>query len=270
MIIGREGELERFEMIFKSKKSWVCCRIWQTKSWENASTNPFICAHQGKKKLVLFFDEFPWLASKKSEFLTQLDYYWNKYWSANPNIKLIVYGSAASWMIDNIIHHRGRFYNRLTSKTFLLANGFSYTDTQILEIYLAIGGIPYYLEMLDKRLSVPQNIDQLCFHSKAPLIDEFGLLYASLFTHAEYHEKIIRLLASKRKGMSKTEWLEKSNLSSDGETFAKRLIELEASGFIASFKPYGYKGKNTYFRICDEFTLFYFSWIEPQLLPYEA
>lgn len=120
-------------------------------------------------------------------------------------------------MIDNIIHHRGRFYNRLTSKilldpfdikdtkTFLLANEFSYTDAQILEIYLAIGGIPYYLEMLDKRLSVPQNIDPLCFHSKAPLIDEVGLLYASLFTHAEYHEEIIRLLASKRKGMSKTE-----------------------------------------------------------------
>lgn len=230
MIIGREVELERFEMIFKSKKAECVAvygrrRVGKTfliREFFSKKSCAFFYAlgiqhgkmHQQihsfvrikvKKKLVLFFDEFPWLASKKSGFLTQLDYYWNKYWSANPNVKLIVCESVASWMIDNIIHHRGRFYNRLTSKTFLLANGFSYTDTQILEIYLAIGGIPYYLEMLDKRLSVPQNIDQLCFHSKAPLIDEFGLLYASLFTHAEYHEKIIRLLASKRKGMSKTE-----------------------------------------------------------------
>ena len=334
MIIGRELELSRFEMIFKSKKAefvavygrrrvgktFLIREFFSKKScaffyalgiqhgsmhqqiysfirsieetfyspgitlkepgtWAGAFEllNKHIGSHQGKKKLVLFFDELPWLASKKSGFLAQLDYYWNKYWSANPNVKLIVCGSAASWMIDNIIHQRGGFYNRLTSKilldpfdikdtkTFLLANGFTYTDTQVLDVYLAIGGIPYYLEMLDKRLSVPQNIDQLCFHSKGQLIDEFKLLYASLFTHAEYHEEIIRLLASKRKGMSKTELLEKSKLSSDGGTFTKRLGELEASGFIVSFKPYGYKDRNTYFRICDEFTLFYLSWIEPNL-----
>ena len=31
------------------------------------------------KKIVLFFDELPWLASKRSDFLSALDYYWNFY-----------------------------------------------------------------------------------------------------------------------------------------------------------------------------------------------
>ena len=228
-------------------------------------------------KLVLFFDELPWLASQRSGFLAQLTYYWNKYWSTHSNIKLIVCGSAASWMIENIIHHRGGLYNRVTvkmllepfdlneTKQFLMAKKCKFTEVQIAELYMILGGVPYYLDFIDKKLSIPQNINHLCFHSKGQLLYEFQQLYTSLFAHAEYHEEIIRLLATKRKGMSKIELIEKSKLSSDGGTLTKRLRELEASGFIERFTPYGYKERNGYFRICDEFTLFYLTWIKPHL-----
>lgn len=31
------------------------------------------------KKIVLFFDELPWLATPKSRLLQTIDYYWNRY-----------------------------------------------------------------------------------------------------------------------------------------------------------------------------------------------
>jgi len=52
------------------------------------------------KKYLLFFDELPWLATRKSGFIQALDYFWNSHWSRMPNIKVILCGSAASWMFS--------------------------------------------------------------------------------------------------------------------------------------------------------------------------
>ncbi len=39
-----------------------------------------------QQKIILFFDELPWLASKRSGVLQALDYYWNTEWSTLPNV----------------------------------------------------------------------------------------------------------------------------------------------------------------------------------------
>ena len=57
------------------------------------------------KKIILFFDELPWMATRKSGVVSALEYFWNRHWSHNPKIKLIVCGSAASWIIKKIINH---------------------------------------------------------------------------------------------------------------------------------------------------------------------
>ena len=56
------------------------------------------------------------------------------------------------------------------------------------------------------------------------------------------------------------ELLENIGLRSGG-IFNKRMAEFEAAGFIQSFIPYGKKVKNHYYRIIDEYTLFYLTWI---------
>ena len=35
-----------------------------------------------KQKIILFFDELPWLAKPKSKLLQEIDYYWNRYFSS--------------------------------------------------------------------------------------------------------------------------------------------------------------------------------------------
>ena len=121
------------------------------------------------KKIVLFFDELPWMATKRSRLLQTLDYYWNRYWVDNKQLKLIICGSSASWIIKNIVNNKGGLHNRLTqqielspfnlngTKDFLRYRGIKLKDEQILQLYMAIGGIPHYLEQVKRGLSASQK-----------------------------------------------------------------------------------------------------------------
>ncbi|EKD94400.1 MAG: hypothetical protein ACD_26C00067G0002, partial [uncultured bacterium] len=133
---------------------------------------------------------------------------------------------------------------------------------QILELYMVVGGIPFYLKAINKNLSIPQNINLICFNKKGLLFGEFKNLYASLFNDSEIYEEIIRIIASKRRGVARTELVKNLKLSSAGGRLNKRLLELEQTGFIISFKPYGFAKKGICYRIIDEYSLFYLDWIE--------
>jgi len=224
----------------------------------------------GRRKVILFFDEFPWMATHKSGLLQALDYYWNRYWTRHSKIKLIICGSAATWIIDNILNNKGGLHNRVTlrmrlepftlyeTKCYLKQRGIHFSQQHILQLYLCIGGIPYYLRFINKKLSAIQNINQLCFHKKGILTDEFNNLFSSLFDQAEIHEQIIKLIASKRGGMDRVEI--ENTLSYKGGSLSKRLKELEEAGFISAFTPYG-KVRGVYYKVIDEYTLFYLTWI---------
>lgn len=226
-----------------------------------------------KEKIILFFDELPWLASKKSGFLQALDYIWNKEWSKMPNILLITCGSAASWMLDNLINAKGGLHNRITCRIllepfklfevgeFIKALGLKFTNRQIIETYMVFGGVPYYLSELDKRLSLAQNIDNICFNKNGLLADEFPKLFKSLFDSSELNLEITRIISRHHYGVSRDELIKKLGASSGGR-INHRLEELESTGFIRSFYSYE-KKKNIHYKMIDEYSLFYFKWIEP-------
>ncbi len=224
------------------------------------------------KKLVLFFDELPWLASRKSKFIQALDYYWNKYWSQMTNLKLIVCGSAAAWMIDHLINDKGGLHNRITGrillepftlkevKEFLKSRSINLKDEQIVDLYMVLGGVPYYLKFIERGESAAQIVSSLCFDINSPLRDEFPRLIKSLFDKGETHLQILRLIAKSYYGISRENLLKKLKMTSGG-AFNKYIEELEAAGFIKAMRPY-LKKKN-YYRAIDEYSLFYLNWIEP-------
>lgn len=227
------------------------------------------------KKIVIFFDEIPWFATAKSGFMQALDHYWNTRWSTLSNLKLVVCGSAASWMLNNLIHAKGGLHNRLTSilplKPFTLCETEEYLRHReiklnrhhILELYMVMGGIPLYLNGVQPGYSASQIINQLCFHRDGFLFNEFSHLFASLFDASEAHDELIRIISLSRQGLSREQILQKTKHSSSGGMFKTRLSELEEAGFIASFTPYGYLNKGTFFRVTDEYALFYLRWIAP-------
>jgi len=225
------------------------------------------------KKFVIFLDELPWLASRKSNLMQVIDHFWNSIWSKMPNVILIVCGSAASWMIDRLINAKGGLYNRLTkvihlqpyslkgTQEFLHHKGIDLKPMQILDIYMAFGGIPHYLKQIRKGKSAMQNINDVCFQEDGVLYTEFNRLFDSLFDHSDTHKSIIREIGSKREGISRDDLIEKTGIKSGGR-LNKRLEELESSSFIQSYVPLGKKRKDKFYRISDEYTYFYLKWIE--------
>ncbi len=228
-----------------------------------------------KQKIILFFDELPWLATKKSRLLENLDYYWNQYWSSNPSVKLIICGSSAAWIIQKIIRDKGGLHNRIThkmrldpftlleTKNFLHYMGIKLTHQQILMLYLVTGGVPYYMSHFEKGLSATQLIENLAFTEKGLLLEEFDQLFSSLFDKAEIYIQIIRTISAARYGIGQQELLEKLGKTEAGSSGLKKLMDLEETGFIMSFKPFRHKRQGIYYRTIDEYTLFYLQWIEP-------
>lgn len=225
-----------------------------------------------KKKKVIFMDEFPWLDTRKSGFLAAFDNFWNSYAVKNKNLVVVICGSAASYMIQKIINNKGGLHNRITQKIrllpftlketeqFLNYNNVKFTRYDILQLYMAMGGIPYYLGKISPGESVPQNIDRLCFTKDGALRTEFSTVFTSLFEVPRNHEHIIRILASVRKGLTRNEMLKKMNTQTGGG-ITKTLMELEESGFIEKYLPY--QGtKDSLYRLTDEYSLFYLKFIE--------
>lgn len=235
----------------------------------------YIISLENTEKKVIFFDEVPWLSGHKSGFLEALGYFWNS-WASRQNIILVICGSAASWMIRRIVHDKGGLHNRITKRIYL--QPFTLTETekflqsrnvffdrfQLLHLYMAMGGVPQYLKEVKSNLSATQNIDKICFSNGGLLRDEFSKLYGALFNDADRHIAIIRALSQKWKGMDREEILQKTKLDSGGST-TKLLEELEQSGFIMSYQPFGKKQRDKIYRLTDSYSLFYLQFIENNL-----
>lgn len=227
------------------------------------------------QNVVLFFDEFPWMATHKSGLLQALDHAWNHYWSDDKRIKLIICGSSASWIINKIINNKAGLHNRITRKIRLIPFNLKETDEflkkndvhlnhkQVTQLYMTTGGVPYYLQPVQKGFSAIQIIEQLAFQKNNLLFNEFDNLFSSLFDEADSYIELLRIIATKKSGISQKEVIDESEHLSRGGRAIKKLTELEEAGFIISFTPHMHKKRGIYYRLIDEYTLFYLDWIEP-------
>ncbi|MCL2046767.1 MAG: AAA family ATPase [Oscillospiraceae bacterium] len=224
---------------------------------------------------VLFIDEMPWLDTPKSNFLPALEHFWNSYASRRKDILLIVCGSAASWIIKNLMNSYGGLHNRLTEnivvepyylyecEAFYRSRGIAMTRHQMAEAYMILGGIPFYMDAMNKMYGLNQNIDMLLFENNAKLENEFNRLYNSLFRHADNHISIAKTLAKNNTGMTRKELSQASGVS-DGGGLTKVLEEMVACGLIGRSFDISKKRNGDYYKLVDFYTLFYFKYIETQ------
>jgi uncharacterized protein len=222
---------------------------------------------------ILFFDELPWLDEPNAGFISALEHFWNSWASARRDVILIVCGSAASWMINNLINNKGGLHNRITHRihlepftlneceAYLRQKGAAYSRYQIVQLYMVMGGIPFYLKAVDTGKSATQNINDLCFSRNGLLRKEFENLYASLFKNVEKYIKVIEALAQKSKGMERLELLKIAQLS-DGGSATKILKELEESSFITKYPAFGKNNRYVLYQLTDFYSLFYLKFIK--------
>lgn len=189
---------------YESPKDWAEAFSLLRKSVEQTSSS---------ERIILFFYELPWLAGPRSDFLEDLDHFWNRYMSEDNRIIVVVCGSAASWMIRKVVRNKGGLHGRLTAEIRLLPFDLKETEEYlnqrevylsrkaIVDIYMAIGGIPKYLNYIQKGQSAIQTVGKLCFDG--PLSDEFDELYAALFDRAIRHIAIVEVLAKQARWTDK-------------------------------------------------------------------
>ena len=225
------------------------------------------------KKKVVFLDELPWLAGKDPLFLRSFGHFWNSY-AETANVLVIICGSATSWIINKVVRDRGGLHNRITqrihvepftlaeTKIYLERRQINYTEYAVAETYMVTGGIPFYLNGLKPGLSVPQNIDQLCFAPRGLLRDEFQDLYPALFDNGQRHINVVRALAASPMGLTRLQLLNATGLPNGGG-ISTLLEELEFSGFIIGTRRYGKRKKGRVYRLVDQYSLFYLRFIEP-------
>jgi uncharacterized protein len=224
-------------------------------------------------KKIIFLDELPWFDNAQSLFIPALEHFWNSWASARRDILLIVCASAASWMIHKLINNQGGLYNRVTHRIklepftlneceeMLHQKAGVFDRYQVIQMYMAFGGVPFYLEQIESGLNATQNIDALCFSDKGLLRIEFDNLFASLFKKADKHITVVEALAKKAKGLSRDELIRQAKLPNGGGT-TKILKELEESGFIRKYRIFGQLNKNMLYQLSDFYTLFYLKFIK--------
>jgi hypothetical protein len=265
--------LERFrDNLMEALKTKVSVPV--PKDWFEAFKllKEYLQTLPSRQKHVLFFDELPWLATHKSNFLQAFGYFWNS-WAWQQNLVVVICGSAASWMIQKVVNDTGGLHNRITKRIFLqpftLAETEEYLKSrslkfnryQIVQLYMAMGGIPHYLKEIKDGKSATQNINDICFSPNGLLQDEFQRLYPSLFPNAERHFSVIRALSDKQGGLTRQEIAAQSRLT-DGGGLTTVLDELAQSGFISTFYTFGKATKDKVYRLTDEYSLFYLKFIE--------
>ena len=244
-------------------------------SWQKAfvQLEKYLQSVKTRGRKVIFIDELPWLDNAKSGFLSAFEYFWNTYASSKKEIFLVICGSATSWMMNKIIRNRGGLHNRVTRQIFLQPFTLNETEQflkskkivmprfQIAECYMVMGGIPYYLEQLEKCYSLAQNIDNLFFNKNGVLRDEFSKIYSSLFKSPEKYMQIIEILAQKRKGLLREEIVKCSKIP-DGGGLTAILKELELCGFIAINNNFFTSKNNKLYQLTDFYSLFYINFVK--------
>ena len=226
---------------------------------------------EGKK--VVFLDELPWMDSHKSGFIKALESFWNGWASARRDVFLIVCGSAAAWMVKNVLQSRGGLFNRASRQIFLQpftlsecerfvrSKGVEMARGDVVEAYMAFGGAAYYWSLLEKSESLAQNMDRLFFSENGDLAHEFSRLYRSVFSNPAPYVAIVTALGERKAGMTREELVASSGKLANNGNLSTCLDNLERSGFVRRYVPIEGRRNNALIQLTDNFTLFYFKFM---------
>jgi uncharacterized protein len=221
------------------------------------------------KKHVLFLDELPWIETRKSGFTQMLAHFWNDYLSKEKHFLLVVCGSASSWIVKKVLNDTGGLHNRVTenihlypftlseTQAFLQSKNLQFSIQELTRIYMALGGIPFYLEQIKKGETFATAIERICFSPTGILYNEYNNLYQALFNGAALHQQIVAILAEKPQGISHTEICKQLGITNASGTYQRAMEELQICDFVQELTPFGRQKRSSMYRLIDEFSVFY-------------
>lgn len=226
-------------------------------------------------KWVIILDEINWLGQKEPAFLSQLKSTWDRDFSKNPQLILIVSGSLSGWINQNILHSTG-FLGRIDldltldeltlqeCKAFLAPAHDRIAPYELLKILAVTGGVPSYLEQIDATVPAEQNLMRLCFKPSGFLFREFENLFHDLFQKKNFYRNLINAVADTALDLETI--YQKLEIEKAGYVSAA-IDDLIQAGFLARHHTWTIKSasqsKLSKIRISDNYTRFYFKCILP-------
>jgi uncharacterized protein len=232
-----------------------------------------ILKSRSKKKKVIFLDELPWMGASHISFKKAFSLFWNTFASTRADVVVIFSGSSNAWIHNKIFKDRGGLFQRVTRRIhlapftlaetaqFLKNKNITLNNYAVLDAYMMLGGIPFYLELIKPNESVTQAIDRLFFKANAELKTEFTELFKSLFNDIPIYKQIVELLAKHTEGLYRNELLKKLKTKSGGQVTSV-LEELDYCGFISTTVAFGNKNKDKKFKLTDAYTMFYLKFVK--------
>jgi len=223
---------------------------------------------------VVVFDEFQWMANYRSEVVSELKLFWDRYWSKlKSRMVLVLCGSIASFMIKGVVRSKalyGRTDTVIHLQPLMLSEIREFLpQLGIEELFLTMfvfGGVPKYLELIKNEPSIILAIQKLAYTADSYFQHEYERIFVSHFGAKRQYQEIVRLLAAHHAGLTRIQ-ISKLTGYSPGGRLSDKLFDLESAGFIRSYAPFNRKlgGAYTRYILSDPYLRFYFAFIEPNL-----
>lgn len=187
---GTTAKKQRTEFLRQFKEKCGYSSIEAT-DWGDIFT--LLAKETATGRVIILLDEISWMGSRDPTFLGKLKIAWDLYFKKNPRLVLIVCGSVSAWIQENILGHTG-FVGRISlsmqieelplpdCQRLLERLGCRYPAHEFFKIVGVMGGIPRYLEEVQRGFTADENIKRICFQPNGLLFREFDQLFSDLFS----------------------------------------------------------------------------------------
>ena len=230
-----------------------------------------------EEKLVLVIDEFQYLGKSNPAFPSVFQKIWDTMLKEE-NIMVILCGSLISMMESQTLNYTSPLYGRRTGQIKLKQIPFSYyhgfynekTRKDLIQFYAVTGGVPKYIELFYDCDDIYSAIDKNILSKQSFLYDEPNFLLQHEVKELGSYFSVIKAIASGNQKLSKISGL--LELKQTGLTkYLKTLIDLDViKREVPITEENPEKSKRGLYKIKDNFILFWFKFIYPNISFIEA
>lgn len=223
-------------------------------------------------KKVLVIDEFQYLCKANRSFSSILQRIWETILK-NESIMLILCGSHMSMMESETLNYSSPLYGRRTAQILLRQIPFRFyhefypdrNEAELCQFYSITGGVPKYIEQFESYSDIYEAIKENILDRNSFLYNEPDFLLRNELGEVGTYYSIIKTIAAGHRKLSKiAENMEEKQSSISA--YLQTLIHLdivEREVPVTEERPD--KSKKGLYRIKDNYILFWFKYIYPNI-----
>lgn len=220
-----------------------------------------------KGKLVLCLDEFPWLAEADPRMPSILFRLWEQEWSTAGKVMLLLTGSQVGTMEGYFASNEPLFGRRvgnvrLAPLRFQEIAGFlpDYAPRELVKAWALCGGYPFYLRMMDPRVSAEQNLARTYLDPFHEVHEEDVFLFREQIRNASRYRSVLLAMARGR--------TRPADVARETGTERSQIVPLIDTmmqlGFVKAIRPLGEEdSRRVRYRIANPALRTFFSFVQP-------